>query len=272
MGFIYKITNTVSKKCYIGETTEVNPEDRWKGHKQAISKGRGCPALGDAVKKYGLDKFTFQVLIICFDEDRYIYEKEYIKKYNSVVPNGYNILEGGAGGGFKGKTHSDETKKRLSIIHKKLSEDPIVKKEQTERTLKQMDEVKKAGVDWGNKVKSSEKYKKALEEGRVGGGGGNPVTDDVKLKISNSLKEYYSLIPGSKKTNVIIDKHRNSMADKVGVKVQQYTLDDVYITTYKSYAEAARESNVWKSTIQGCCNGSKKTAGGFKWKLEPKAV
>ena len=100
MGFIYKITNKISKKCYIGETTEENPEERWKRHKYAISKGTGCPALRDAVVKYGLENFTFEVLIICFDENRYDHEKEYIKKYNSVVPNGYNILEGGAGGGF----------------------------------------------------------------------------------------------------------------------------------------------------------------------------
>ena len=30
MGFIYKITNLVSRKCYIGETTRSNPETRWK--------------------------------------------------------------------------------------------------------------------------------------------------------------------------------------------------------------------------------------------------
>ena len=270
MGFIYKITNTVSKKCYIGETTEVNPEDRWKGHKQAISKGRGCPALGDAIKKYGLDKFTFQVLIICFDEDRYIYEKEYIKKYNSVVPNGYNILEGGAGGGFKGKTHSDETKEKLRIASTNRSKDPIVKNEQTERGLRQMEKVKKAGIDWGAKVKSSEKYKKALEEGRVGGGGAS-YTEEVKAKISNSLKEYYSKNPDSKNRNIIIEKHRTSMAKAVGVKVQQYTIDNVCIKTYCSYAEASRESDIPKSSIMACVKGILKTAGGFNWKLEPKA-
>jgi len=88
MGFIYKITNTITKKCYIGETTKENPEVRWKQHQYNVSKGIGCPALRNAVIKYGLDKFKFEVLIVCFDEDRYIYEKEYIKKYNSVVPNG----------------------------------------------------------------------------------------------------------------------------------------------------------------------------------------
>jgi hypothetical protein len=32
MGYIYKITNTVTKKCYIGETTENDPQKRWNAH------------------------------------------------------------------------------------------------------------------------------------------------------------------------------------------------------------------------------------------------
>ena len=103
MGYIYKITNTITNKCYIGETKQSNPESRWKEHKNTIKNGTGCPALKDAVKKYGIENFKFDILLICFDEDRYKYEIEYIKKYNSQVPNGYNILGGGPGGGFEGK-------------------------------------------------------------------------------------------------------------------------------------------------------------------------
>jgi hypothetical protein len=40
------------------------------------------------LNKYGLESFKFEVVIICFDEDRFNYEKEYIKKYNSQAPNG----------------------------------------------------------------------------------------------------------------------------------------------------------------------------------------
>jgi hypothetical protein len=37
------------------------------------------------VKKYGIENFTFEILIICFDEERYKFEMEYIKKYNSMA-------------------------------------------------------------------------------------------------------------------------------------------------------------------------------------------
>lgn len=114
MGFIYKITNIISKKCYIGETKKTNPELRWNEHKRKIEKGIGCPALQDAVRKYGIDKFKFEILIICFDENRYEFEIEYINKYNSMVPNGYNLTKGGEGGGFYGKKHTETIRKKIS--------------------------------------------------------------------------------------------------------------------------------------------------------------
>ena len=129
MGFIYKITNLITNKCYIGETTKADPEKRWMQHKNTIKRGIGCPALQSAVIKHGIDNFKFEILLICFDEDRYKYEIEYIKKYNTLVPNGYNILEGGPGGGFKGKKHSEETRKRMSKnMKQKYIDDPKFKK------------------------------------------------------------------------------------------------------------------------------------------------
>jgi group I intron endonuclease len=200
MGFIYKITNQISKKCYIGETMEANPEERWKGHKYAISKGVGCPALRDAVIKYGLENFTFEVLIICFDEDRFTHERHYIKKYNSVVPNGYNILEGGAGGGFKGKHHTPEIIKKIAEVSRKRFEDPAERKKSSERALLQMKEMKDSKVDWGAKVKTSEKFKLALAEKRVGGGAHvKEKAKNVNAKISAGVKKYFKTLDNSSK-------------------------------------------------------------------------
>jgi predicted GIY-YIG superfamily endonuclease len=65
MGYIYKITNTITNKCYIGETKQTDPERRWKKHKNAIKKGIGCPALQDAVKKYGI--FHLYILLLIWN-------------------------------------------------------------------------------------------------------------------------------------------------------------------------------------------------------------
>jgi group I intron endonuclease len=266
MGFIYKITNTITQKCYIGETKSINPEDRWKQHQYTFTRNGGCPALRDAVKKYGINNFKFQVLIICFDVDRYIYEKEYIKKYNSVVPNGYNILEGGEGGGFKGKQHSEETKQILKNKSIKRFEDIKIRQILREKTLKQMKDTKDAGIDWGKKVRSSEKFKKALEDGNIGGkahGDGNGhLANETKNKISESLKKYYN----TNTTNINIEKHRNVMAKSVGICVEKYTKEGILIKTYQSISEAARDNGIHKNAIQQSLDISYRSSGGFIWK------
>ena len=94
MGYIYQIKNKITGKCYIGQTTKL-PESRWKRHMNSLTHKGGCPALKDAITKYGIDSFIFRVLLICFDDAVHLIEKEYIDKYQSQVPNGYNILPGG---------------------------------------------------------------------------------------------------------------------------------------------------------------------------------
>lgn len=90
--------------------------------------------MQDAVKKYGIENFKFEVLIICFDEDRYRFEIEYIKKYNSIAPNGYNLTKGGEGGGFHGKKHSQQTIERISqVIKQKYIDHPELKQQMSER-------------------------------------------------------------------------------------------------------------------------------------------
>lgn len=97
------IRNTVNGKLYIGQTDDY--EKRWKGHLKKSSK---CRYLKHAFNKYGIDKFEFKVLIICFDEDMNRYEVDYMHKYNTIVPNGYNLREGGNSG-----RHHEETKKKI---------------------------------------------------------------------------------------------------------------------------------------------------------------
>jgi group I intron endonuclease len=265
MGFIYKITNTITNRCYIGETKKETPEDRWKDHISAIKYNRGCPALQDAVKKYGIDKFTFKVLIICFDEDRFIYEREYIKKYNSVVPNGYNILEGGEGGGFKGCKHTEETKEKLRVATTKWYSDSVNVEVSRGNTLKQMKSIKDSGVNWGEKVKNSELFSKAVKEGRIGGAAHKDghLHDETKEKISQSLKKYYT---SNSKNSVNIVLHRSAMAKAVGVSVEQYTLEGILVKTHTSIAEAARDMDVRKSAIQAAIDKSHRTSKGFLWR------
>ena len=118
MGYIYKIINKITNQHYIGQTTK-NLQERWKHHKK---KGSNCRYLKYAFQKYGIDNFEFKLICICFDSDLNRFEIDYIKKYNSLVPNGYNLRNGGNNG-----KHNEETKNKISeslkgrkdIIHPK---------------------------------------------------------------------------------------------------------------------------------------------------------
>ena len=108
MKAIYKITNKLNNKSYIGQSN--NPMERWKQHKwralQAIDKGKS--AIHDALREVGIDNFSFE--IIGWFKDYNEKEKYYIKYFNSLVPNGYNIMEGGEEPPHKyGEEHHNST-------------------------------------------------------------------------------------------------------------------------------------------------------------------
>jgi group I intron endonuclease len=105
MGYIYKITNKNTGKMYIGQTIQ-DLEERWRGHRSSKSN---CRYLKLAIKKYGIYNFEFKLICVCFDNDMDKFENDYIKKYNTLVPNGYNLREGGNGG-----RHNEETKQKIS--------------------------------------------------------------------------------------------------------------------------------------------------------------
>jgi group I intron endonuclease len=261
MGFIYKITNILTNKCYIGETKKNNPEARWNEHKRKIEKGIGCPALQCAVNKYGISNFIFKVLIICFDEDRYKFEIEYIQKYNSMVPNGYNLTKGGEGGGFYGKKHTIESKNKISISQKefyKNNPEQINYLSQRQKLIMnspaERDKIK-------NGMKNSEKWKQAKELFKIGNNRNRKHTEDSKNKIKESLKQYFNNSNG-----INIENHRNIMALSKGIKVQQCDSNNNVINTFNSLADATRQTGVSKASIQNGIKNQNILRCGFIWK------
>lgn len=262
MGFIYKITNTITNKCYIGETIK-SPEHRWKQHLQKIKKGEGCPALRDAINSYGLESFTFEVILNCPDEERFAREIEMIKQYNSQVPNGYNILPGGiCGGGFIGKKHNEETIEKIKESSKKFHEEnPDYFETYREKHKEAM-----KNVDISSVVKNSEKFRKAVEEGRVGANGhkDGKISEETKKKISKSVKKYFE--EKGEGNHINVENHRKVMAKAVGKKVAQYNEKNEFIAEYPSISEAGRQADISKSNIQHALKNQERKAGGFYWK------
>lgn len=83
---IYKIQNLKNGKIYIGQSIHI--EKRWQEHCRLSTKS----LISNAIKEYGKDNFSFQILEECLEKDLDKKEQEYIIKYNSIVPQGYNII------------------------------------------------------------------------------------------------------------------------------------------------------------------------------------
>jgi hypothetical protein len=99
---------------------------------------------------------------------RFKYEREYILKYNSIIPNGYNITNGGEGGGFQGKKHKEPVKNIIKDkLKQKYIDNPELKIQISERnkiimTAPEIREKIKYGIS------NSEKWKKVVETMRNG--------------------------------------------------------------------------------------------------------
>lgn len=119
-GYIYKITNLINNKIYIGKT-KYSIETRFKNHLWSIDHHRTKSLLYDAMNKYGKDNFKIEQIDQA-DSLEELNEKEqyWISKLNSRNPSiGYNICKGGecgpGGPMFKDHQHTEQTKQQMSI-------------------------------------------------------------------------------------------------------------------------------------------------------------
>ena len=145
MGCIYKITNTVNGKAYIGMTIEISISKRLSKH----FTGTGNRHIYEDVKKYGRNSFTHEILEKnVFNELLPELEKTYIANFNTRYPHGYNIVIDGRQPfasqstrmkisealkgkpptfGMLGKKHSPETKRKMSESGKNRVSKPFSK-------------------------------------------------------------------------------------------------------------------------------------------------
>ena len=96
MGYIYKITNNINGKVYIGQTTRTI-KDRWKQHINDSKSKTNLPYFHKAINKYGPENFSIEKIIEAPQSELDELEIFYIKKYDSYN-NGYNMTLGGLTG------------------------------------------------------------------------------------------------------------------------------------------------------------------------------
>lgn len=249
MGYIYLITNTINKKQYVGQTRRPDVEERWRQHRSNKTLG---PYLKSAYAKYGHDKFKFQVICICFDEDCDKYEEEYIKKFNTLSPNGYNLK----GGGHFSKHHPD------TMVKMKES----LKKVWTEEKRKKMSEKLKGENhhSYGKQLTDVQKEQLSISAKKYW----ENMSKEEHEKICKERRERNSTKQPSEKVLAALEKGRQLNKGCNGKKVGIYDDSGVLLETFKSITEASQKTNICYSTISKVCRcvGHYKTAGGFVWK------
>ena len=81
--FLYITTNIINGKKYVGEHSTNNLEDNYLGSGKYLKY---------AIKKYGKENFKREILILLETKrDSFLLQEEFIKKFNTLIPNGYNI-------------------------------------------------------------------------------------------------------------------------------------------------------------------------------------
>ena len=166
--YIYLIKNNINQKIYVGKHSTNNLDDGYMGSGKLIKK---------AIQKYGIENFSKEYLAFCDSEDTLNYlEKFYIKKYKAKDV-GYNLTDGGEGlqnpnieirqkisasrkgkPRFLGKSHSNNTKQKMSESHKG-EKNPNFGKPRSEETKRKISAAKK-GKHNNNKGENNPFYGK----------------------------------------------------------------------------------------------------------------
>lgn len=141
MAYLYKITNLLNDKCYIGWTGKT-VEDRWQRHQKDALSYRDNRKFYNAIRKYGIESWNVETLMEVFSIDEAKQKEiELIEKYNSYY-QGYNATKGGDGNNgiimseesnlarsvalkgkvknydrMKNKKHRQESKDKISEAH-----------------------------------------------------------------------------------------------------------------------------------------------------------
>ena len=157
---IYKTTNKINGKFYVGKHQTQNLNDDYMGSGKLLKV---------AIKKYGKSSFEKTILhVFDSEEEMNNKEREIITEEFVARPDTYNAGIGGEGGPhFLGKRHTEETKTKISRLGSKHSEE----------TRKKLSEAnRKRTLSLETRKKLSEKAKTRTH------------SEEVRKKISESLK------------------------------------------------------------------------------------
>lgn len=281
--FVYKTTNLVNGKIYIGQHSTNNLKDNYKGSGKLLKS---------AILKYGEGNFTTQ--IIRFSKSRAELnklEKELIKHYNSrCLDIGYNLHHGGFGGNscvevnqyslngeFIKKWDSIiEASQELNISTKAIQSCAkgikptgggfIWKRHEDNASCNDIDAYKSKCLKSINQYTLDGKYLKTWDSMVA-------VERETGISASNISKCCVGY-ESTYQTGGFAWRYNETHNDchdiepvryKKKRKVCKYSMNGDYIDTYNSISEAAKSVSGITTNISKVCSGKRNHANGFKW-------
>ena len=236
MPCIYKITNCVNGKCYVGQTKQ-SLKKRWGQHKAEGKSQRDhhqFQSLYRAMKKYGVDNFTIECLQECKEEELDELEVYWIGRLDTYR-NGYNMTIGGSYKLTPPREYAKDPRK------------PVVQYTMNGEFVARYNSVKEAGEANGipdTRISACCKHKAKSTYGFI-------FCYEGDTEYIEQIKQ--------------IKKRRTS---KNSYTVQQFSLDGELIAEYISANEAGRKVGISPSNIASCCRGEYKTSHGYIWKYK----
>lgn len=304
-GIIYKATNSVTGKVYIGLTTKTL-EQRIHEH---VHRSKHPPKnrfyFQNALVKYGLDSFSWDILETCFSieqlKEREIYYISLYKSYDKEF--GYNLTIGGDGCSgndetrrkiglkSKGRRHTAATKKIISEaqVGRKQSEETKEKNRQSQYKRYEDPEVRKRNKEILDKARKLRKFSEETRRKMSEASKGRVVSEETKEKQRAAVYRHISIYGSRKQTEETKEKLRISNTGKIVTAetrekisrsgrerptvgsakerkaVLQLDLEGNIISRYVSIKEAARQTKINPSGISDVCIGKGKVAGDYLW-------
>ena len=253
--YIYKTTNKLNEKFYVGMHSTDDLDDGYVGSGKYLWR---------SIRKHGKENFVVEKLEFFDSREALIKgEVDFVDKTFISNPLCMNLRTGGSGyiGMPLGSKLSEETRRKMS----------------QPRTEEHRRNISK-GVK--GKILGIPKSKEHIEKMRLASTG-KIMSEEAKKKMSDShvkhwsecslterekrMKGFRSLTAeqdSERARKTWITRHENSLP------IIQYTKSDEFVKSWKCLKDIETELGFGHTNISSCCSGRRKSAFGFKWKIQ----
>lgn len=287
---IYKIENLINGKIYIGQSKNI--EERWGQHKRIAEKinyNDRKSYIHQAIKKYGVDNFTFEILEICKIEELDVKEKQWIQFYHSYIydpqANGYNLTIGGQG---QRKVSEEDIQDFIKLWNDGLTigeiktitgfcnETIVQHLKQFCNTYTVVESCQRCAIRPVGKNKAINWYN---IKGELLGQFCTISAASRKLNIDTTTIERhlnyktkvcggYIFLLSTENQLEGLKKHLNMPGNSKQKPIIKLTLDNQLVNCYQTGLDAAQSCNTLNlKLIRKCCQGILSNAYGYKWQF-----